>query len=80
MDGMQGRARYDAVIVGAGFAGLYMLHRLRSQGLSAMRLSGVRQALADAERAAGAQRQSALAELSGQLDGDASGGARHVPC
>ena len=25
----------DAVIVGAGFSGLYMLHRLRSQGLSA---------------------------------------------
>ena len=35
MDGTQGRADYDAVIVGAGFAGLYMLHRLRSQGLSA---------------------------------------------
>ena len=27
--------RYDAVIVGAGFAGLYMLHRLRGLGLSA---------------------------------------------
>lgn len=25
---------YDAVIVGAGFSGLYMLHRLRQQGLS----------------------------------------------
>jgi cation diffusion facilitator CzcD-associated flavoprotein CzcO len=25
----------DAVIVGAGFAGLYMLHRLRGLGLSA---------------------------------------------
>ncbi|MGB3810616.1 MAG: NAD(P)/FAD-dependent oxidoreductase [Parvibaculum sp.] len=25
---------FDAVIVGAGFAGMYMLHRLRSQGLS----------------------------------------------
>ena len=25
---------YDAIIVGAGFAGLYMLHRLREQGLS----------------------------------------------
>jgi cation diffusion facilitator CzcD-associated flavoprotein CzcO len=25
---------YDAVIVGAGFSGLYMLHRLREQGLS----------------------------------------------
>ena len=35
MDGMQGRTSYDAVIVGAGFAGLYMLHRLRSQGMSA---------------------------------------------
>ena len=27
--------RFDAVIVGAGFAGLYMLHRLRQSGLSA---------------------------------------------
>lgn len=27
--------RYDAVVVGAGFAGLYMLHRLRKLGLSA---------------------------------------------
>ena len=26
--------RYDAVVVGAGFAGLYMLHRLRSAGFS----------------------------------------------
>src|SRR4051794_13083101 len=26
---------YDAIIVGAGFSGLYMLHRLRSLGLSA---------------------------------------------
>ncbi|MCC5873153.1 MAG: NAD(P)/FAD-dependent oxidoreductase [Gammaproteobacteria bacterium] len=26
--------RYDAVVVGAGFAGLYMLHRLRKLGLS----------------------------------------------
>ena len=26
---------YDAIIVGAGFAGLYMLHRLRQQGLRA---------------------------------------------
>src|SRR5436305_9562466 len=26
---------YDVVIVGAGFAGLYMLHRLRTMGLSA---------------------------------------------
>jgi len=28
-------AAYDAIIVGAGFAGLYMLHRLRGLGLSA---------------------------------------------
>jgi cyclohexanone monooxygenase len=25
---------YDAVVVGAGFAGMYMLHRLRGLGLS----------------------------------------------
>ena len=24
---------YDAIVVGAGFAGLYMLHRLRLQGM-----------------------------------------------
>ncbi|WP_315833682.1 NAD(P)/FAD-dependent oxidoreductase [Bradyrhizobium prioriisuperbiae] len=37
MDAMQKSAtsdRYDAVVVGAGFAGLYMLHRLRGLGLS----------------------------------------------
>ena len=28
-----GDAAYDAVVVGAGFAGMYMLHRLRGQGL-----------------------------------------------
>ena len=27
--------RFDVIIVGAGFAGLYMLHRLRAEGLSA---------------------------------------------
>src|SRR5438477_11860241 len=29
-----GHERYDVVVVGAGFAGMYMLHRLRGQGLS----------------------------------------------
>ncbi|HYH32238.1 MAG TPA: NAD(P)/FAD-dependent oxidoreductase [Pseudonocardia sp.] len=29
-------AEYDAVVVGAGFAGMYMLHRLRGLGLSAV--------------------------------------------
>ncbi|MGD9755231.1 MAG: flavin-containing monooxygenase, partial [Acidimicrobiia bacterium] len=29
-----GPERFDAVVVGAGFAGLYLLHRLRSRGLS----------------------------------------------
>src|SRR5205085_4642485 len=32
---MAGETSFDAVIVGAGFSGLYMLHRLRQQGLSA---------------------------------------------
>ena len=27
--------RYDVVVVGAGFAGMYMLHRLRGQGMTA---------------------------------------------
>lgn len=31
----QPAAIYDVVVVGAGFAGMYMLHRLRGQGLSA---------------------------------------------
>jgi cyclohexanone monooxygenase len=30
-----GAETYDVVVVGAGFAGMYMLHRLRGQGLSA---------------------------------------------
>ena len=34
-DGGETAASYDAVIVGAGFSGLYMLHRLRNLGLSA---------------------------------------------
>jgi len=29
-----GAGTYDVVVVGAGFAGMYMLHRLRGQGLS----------------------------------------------
>ena len=31
----EARTRYDAVVVGAGFSGLYMLHRLRQSGFSA---------------------------------------------
>src|SRR5689334_10235673 len=34
MGSMQTSADFDAVIVGAGFAGLHMLHRLRGMGLS----------------------------------------------
>ena len=34
-NGASAPAEIDAVIVGAGFAGLYMLHRLRGLGLSA---------------------------------------------
>ena len=30
------KPKFDAVIVGAGFAGLYMLHSLRQAGLSAI--------------------------------------------
>ncbi len=32
-DRAAGREAYDVVVVGAGFAGMYMLHRLRGQGL-----------------------------------------------
>ncbi len=35
MDASQNSNRFDAVIVGAGFAGLYMLHRLRELGFRA---------------------------------------------
>ena len=31
-----GAERFDAVIVGAGFAGLYMLHKVRQLGLAAV--------------------------------------------
>jgi len=33
---MTPRGRYDAVIVGAGISGLYLLHRLRELGLSVL--------------------------------------------
>ncbi len=33
-DSTSARESYDAIVVGAGFAGLYMLHRLRGLGLS----------------------------------------------
>ena len=35
MDTRATATRYDAIVVGAGFAGLYMLYRLRERGLSA---------------------------------------------
>jgi cyclohexanone monooxygenase len=34
MDGNATTPQFDAVVVGAGFAGMYMLHRLRKRGLS----------------------------------------------
>lgn len=34
-DAQQPRVEYDAVVVGAGFAGMYQLHRLRQLGMSA---------------------------------------------
>ena len=45
----------------------------RSSGLSGGKISAARQSLANAEKASGSQRQSALGQLAGQLDGDASG-------
>ena len=45
----------------------------RSKGLAAGRISSVRQALAGAERASGAQRSDALTQVATQLDGDAGG-------
>jgi cation diffusion facilitator CzcD-associated flavoprotein CzcO len=32
--GSNGRDEFDAVVIGAGFAGLHMLHRLRESGFS----------------------------------------------
>ncbi|MBL6751056.1 MAG: NAD(P)/FAD-dependent oxidoreductase [Nevskia sp.] len=34
-NGAGARTEYDVVVIGAGFAGIYMLHRLRGMGLSA---------------------------------------------
>jgi hypothetical protein len=45
----------------------------RANGLAGGRISAVRQALTNAERASGAQRQDALTQLATQLDGDAAG-------
>ena len=49
---------FDAVIVGAGFAGLYMLHRLRTLGFSAHEpiLEVVRAFIADDLEATKAER------------------------
>ncbi|HEY0969742.1 MAG TPA: hypothetical protein VGE02_02070 [Gemmatimonadales bacterium] len=47
----------------------------RSSGLAAARITSVRQALDAAERASGAQRRDALAELATQLDGEAANAA-----
>jgi hypothetical protein len=47
----------------------------RSRGLAAARVAAVRQALAGAERASGAQRRDALTRLAAQVDGDAAGSA-----
>ena len=33
-NGVMGMREFDAVVVGAGFAGMYMLHRLRGMGLA----------------------------------------------
>ncbi|HEX2080882.1 MAG TPA: hypothetical protein VHG08_24465 [Longimicrobium sp.] len=44
----------------------------RGNGLSAARITAVRQALADAERARGAARREALSRLAGQLHGEAN--------
>jgi len=33
-DGSDGATDVDCVVIGAGFSGLYMLHRLRERGLS----------------------------------------------
>ena len=35
-DPIPGEPLYDVLVVGAGFSGLYMLHRLRSMGLRAL--------------------------------------------
>ena len=51
----------------------YVDQLARSNGLSASRITAVRQALAGAEAASGGQRQSALSALATQIDGDASG-------
>ena len=51
----------------------YVDQLARSNGLSADRLTSIRQQLATAERASGSQRSTLLTTLASQLDGDASG-------
>jgi hypothetical protein len=51
----------------------YVDQLARSNGLSAGRITAVRQALTGAEHASGAQRQTSLTQLATQLDGDANG-------
>jgi hypothetical protein len=51
----------------------YVDQLARSNGLAASRISAVRGALAGAEKASGAARQTALTQLASQLDGDAQG-------
>jgi hypothetical protein len=51
----------------------YVDQLARSNGLAGDRIAAVRQALASAESASGAQRREALTKLSGQLDGEARG-------
>ena len=51
----------------------YVDQLVRSKGLSAGRISAVRQALTSAENALGAQRRYALTQLATRLDGDARG-------
>ena len=47
----------------------------RSNGLSADRITAIRQALDAAEKASGSQRHDALTQLATQVDGDAGGAA-----
>jgi hypothetical protein len=68
----QGQPRFEWPAT-AAVARAYLDQLARSNGLDAARIAAVRQALASAENASGAQRRNVLAQMATQLEGDATG-------
>ncbi|CAN5785159.1 hypothetical protein BH20GEM3_BH20GEM3_04740 [soil metagenome] len=68
----QGQPRFEWPAT-AAVARAYLDQLARSNGLDAARIAAVRQTLASAENASGAQRRNVLAQMATQLEGDATG-------